>query len=295
MEPRVTNARFALCLALAALGMALGSGCAGEGGPPQVAQPGSPVERPETAGMELCWWIVGDSGEGGVPVNTLLEPYESRPVPLSWRAVEAWHANGLRVMSVPVDDVPALRKSLMPVGAVQTQWLGQATRWTEIARGPALAGPMTIGTDSGPLTLSAGGHLKLAMRCWSTAAAWSPEAAGPTVGALQLEVAPIFMPAPARQVLGQAMGESEPPLMFSRLGLEATLLGEEAILIIAEGPGESAARRNVRGPEDPALPTLGEAILVPERGEARSGRRVVVVLTPSVPRAFRLLATDSVR
>ncbi|MCE7974303.1 MAG: hypothetical protein DYG92_08290 [Leptolyngbya sp. PLA1] len=281
-------------MTLAIIWAALVGGCAG-GGTPHPTQSGSPVERPETAGMELCWWIVGDSGEGGAPINHLLEPYASRPVPLSWRAVEAWHANGLRVMAVPVDDVPLLRKSLMPVGAVQTQWLGQATRWTEIARGPTLAAPLVVGTDSGPLTLSAGGHLKLAMRCWSTAAAWSPEAAGPTVGALQMEIAPIFTPAPARQVLGQMMTEAEPPLMFSRLGLEATLLGEDAILIIAEGPGESATGRNVRGPEDLALPTLGEAILVPERGEARGGRRVVVVLTPSVPRAFRLLATDSVR
>ncbi|MFZ2874145.1 MAG: hypothetical protein WAZ94_06650 [Phycisphaerales bacterium] len=283
-----------LPLTLATLAIALVGGCAGDGAA-QATHPASPAERPETAGMELCWWIVGDSGEGGVAINTLLEPYEARPVPLSWRAVEAWHANGLRVMTVPIDDVPALRRSLMPVGAVQTQWLGQATRWTEIARGPTLAAPMVIGTDSGPLALAAGGHLKLAMRCWSTASAWSAETNGPTVGALQVEIAPIFTPAPARRVLGQTMTEEEPPLMFSRLGLESTLLGEEAILIIAEGPGESSTRRSVRGPEDLDLPTLGEAILVPERGEARGGRRVVVVLTPSVTRAFRLLATDSVR
>jgi len=294
MEPRVNTARGLLSLTLATCAIALVGGCAGDGAA-QASHPASPAERPETAGMELCWWIVGDSGEGGVAINTLLAPYEARPVPLSWRAVEAWHANGLRVMTVPIDDVPALRRSLMPVGAVQTQWLGQATRWTEIARGPTLATPMVIGTDSGPLSLAAGGHLKLAMRCWSTASAWSAETNGPTLGALQVEIAPIFMPAPARQVLGRTMSEAEPPLVFSRLGLESTLLGEEAILIIAEGPGESSARRSVRGPEDPDLPTLGEAILVPERGEARGGRRVVVVLTPSVTRAFRLLATDSVR
>lgn len=264
--------------------------------PAREARPGVAAARPEP-GMDLAWWIVDEGGRDTPALREALRPYESRPVPVSWQAVDVWHANGLRLLAVPLGELDALRARLHIVGPMQNQWLGEATRWTEIARGPRVGGSYALGLDNGPLALR-DGHLRLMMRCWIGPARGDAEGAGP-LAAMQVEMVPEFLPARRPRSISMPGAEDDPasrPLTLSRLFLETCLTGDEALLIVPEGASVQPGREpSGVGPRDATLPSLGETLLA-TADEARNRRaRVIVVLTPSVPRQFRLLPDAQVR
>jgi hypothetical protein len=255
--------------------------------------------RGAAPGVELAWWIVDEGGPGTPALNAALEPYAKRPVPVPWQTVDLWHANGLRLLAVPVGEADALRAKVHLVGPLQSQWLGQATKWTEIARGPRVDGPFTLALDNGPLTLRRG-DLRLLLRCWVAPARSVEDAAAPAPrGALQVEIVPQFVPdapPPTLSLPGGAPADGPRPLTLSRLTLETSLLGDEALLIVPEGEAmlDPAPIAGKKGPADAALPTLGETLLAPSNPSLNRRARVILVLVPVAPAGYRLLA-DQVR
>lgn len=263
----------------------------------------SAASRPEPAGMEVSWWIVDDAPASptSTPIRELLAPFASRSVPVDWRTLEAWRGCGLRVVTVPLAELDGLRGALHFVGPLQNQWLGEAVRPVEIARGPDITRPTTLTLDNGDIVLS-DGDLRLMLRCWAGPSRVTPES-GPGANipaALQLELVPRHEPAEARSEFhGLALDAPRTPLVFSRLTLEAALLGDEAIVLIAERPDVDWSRPAPEGveptvpflgPSIPASLTLGEALLGGANTVQGRRTRAILVLAPSVPRVFRLLS-----
>jgi hypothetical protein len=262
------------------------AGCASQT-PAPAPQP-SPSTRGVAPGLELTWWIIDQSGPHVPSLDAALEPFASNALPVPWKTVDLWHANGLRLVSVPVAKLDDLRASLRSAGPLQTQWLGLTPRWTEIARGPAYGRPSTLGLDGGSIVLR-DGHLRLMLRCWV-----SPGQQVPGLdflpGALQVEVMPEFVPdAPARALALPGEEPNAAPVRFVRLALETTLLTDDALLIVPEGAAVDGPGPDAVGPVEPPLPTLGESMLVSADASLNRLARVVIVLTPTVPREYGLL------
>lgn len=302
-------------LALAAIAATV-SGCASR---PATMTPASPGTREVRAGIELAWWVVDEfpadtdaaKADGPMPgFSQVMSGYEKRPTPVAWRTLEAWRGCGLRVVAVPTAEVDSLRRRLNIVGPTQQQWLGEVPRWTEAARSPSLDAPTLVQMDNGPLQLDPG-TVRLLLRAW---AAPGPMPEGPpadgarTSTVLQLEIVPQVVPRPTPGVLGLSLHarpqREREGVVFSRLTLEASLAGDESLLILPERPeaewsgeSESAAATDSTGvfagaprfgPPEPPLRTLGD-LLMGELSIARGRKpRMILVLTPSVPGEYRL-------
>lgn len=273
------------------------------------SDPASPVVRESMPGVEVSWWIVDDApAEGQPPLRETLAAVARRSVPVSWETLDAWRAGGIRVLSVPMEELDAVRAKMHIVGPLQSQWLGEASKWTEVASSMAANGSFTVSLDNGPITLR-DGRLGLSMRCWTTPDP-GPISIDPKTGlaasmpaALTLELVPRYLPqAPddsGLQLPGTAAPVSE-ALPFDRLRLSAILRGDEALLILPESPetdwsaiDEAPPRQTLvphMGPAVPPAPTLGEALLTDMGAVVGRRARVIVVIQPSVPRRFHILA-----
>lgn len=272
------------------------------------------------AGLEMWVWLVSDPRAPRVlgppdrpppdltvidpraDLEPVLLPYLDRPLPIDPDAARRWADSGLRLVAVPRRDLPRLEAQLRLVGAVQRQWMGQLPIWTQIARGPS-RGPTAATIDAAPQNLPAGAPRLLA-RAWIV----PRHAEGHLAAALRLELVPHIATRDRRPT--RRLDELTPPVTTSpldegatidALALGATLLGEEALLIIPEDPGspwrEPAADAFAPPPPDrpapkgPAEPTaLGPLMLWPTPADADAPRvRQVLVLIPRVPPRFELL------
>jgi hypothetical protein len=305
---------------LVVAGLLIG-GCAG---PKPSPQP-SPGARDARAGVELTWWVVDELpastpeavAAGPAPgFSQVMAAYERRSVPVPWPTLEAWRGCGMRVISVPVGELDGLRRRLNIIGPTQQQWLGEVPRWTEAARSGALRGRATVQMDNGLLTLEPG-TVRLLLRAWSAPGDTTPDASG-TAGALQLEMVPQLVPpaGPGRLSLtpnGSTAAREGDGVVFSRLTLEASLTGAEALLIIPERPdaawsgeparddpapppdGRSGKGPAPLGPAEPPAPTLGELLF--ENLSIAQGRRprMILVITPNVRGEYRLTLAAAAR
>lgn len=271
--------------------------------------PASPVVRDSMPGVEVSWWIVDDApAPGQPPLRETLADLARRSVPVSWESLDAWRAGGIRVLAVPMEELDATRAKMHLVGPLQSQWLGEASRWTEVARSMPAGGLFTVSLDNGPITLR-DGRLGLSLRCWTTpdpAPVFTDEKTGVASrmpAALTLELVPRYLPATRDDTqlrLPNAAEETPGPLPFDRLRLGAILRGDEALLILPESPetdwsnpDAAPVRETVvphQGPRVPSVPDLGEALLTDMGAIVGRRARVIVVIQPSVPRHFQILA-----
>lgn len=281
---------------------------------PGLAAPGRP-------GLSVYLWVLDEStpvaartDDKGVaqaaearqapqarPIPDSLAKYADRPIPFNAGEAGLWRANGLRLISVPVGDVPALRRSLRLTNRIQERWLGEAAAWTELAQGRHFEAPLPVTLDTGPVVLDPG-VMRLLARAWIIPAD-APTESQQARAALQLDLAVQHVPDP--RVLPGTLEAFRPspvvPLeeegvLFTRLSLETALAGGDALVIIPEhpgahpdappGPGE--VRAWTMGPPAPADVLLGDALLSDLAGRGPSGGRVVIVLVPSVPATFGL-------
>lgn len=271
--------------------------------------PASPDSRSQQSGLELTWWLVeelpqSDAAGLAPSLTQVLAEYEKHASPIPWRTLETWRACGMRVLSVPATELDALRSRLHITAPLQQQWLGEVPRWTQAAQA-AVAGGSTVRLDNGPLTLEPG-TLRLLVRAWTAPARLvGPQAAGePAV--LQLEMVPQFVPRPDESFAAQLHRAEEvrptreqEGVAFTRLSLQATLTGDDALIIVPEAPEiawtapepkEDAAEAppSLLGPPVPATPTLGEVLLSGRDSPEQRRTRMILVLTPAVPPEYRL-------
>jgi hypothetical protein len=209
----------------------------------------SPAVRGSENGLELAWWVVtADSAT----LARELAPWLDEPVPADAAAVRAWAANGLRLVSVPVEKLETLRSRLPIVGAIQRQWMGQVPLWTDAVKGPYWPSGATVGLDTGPLRLGPG-RLRLLTRCWTAPVPPAQEGpAGRTAGlrekhvvhaVLHVELLPQHQETegnPGQQDLLKlptaSLGPEEEGLVFRRLALTIEAPPGWAYLIIPESP-----------------------------------------------------------
>jgi hypothetical protein len=295
---------------------------------PQTVHP-SPGERGPAVGVELCWFVVDDDpyddrlavGEGprALPTGTkslveVFAPYANRVIPVSPSTRALWRANGLRLISVPRKDFDQIRESLRLVGGLQQQQVGESTRWMEVAPSPTWKQTQSVVLDDGPLTLGPG-RMRMLMRCWSAPA--SPVAnaeiasdptrrleSGALAGAIQLELVPQHVgTAPPRDltaVLEPKPSEEAKGVMFPRLLLEASLTTDDLLFIVPERADAEWRQHPIEqpdppgshplGPPVPAPPTLGELMLTDLATGAHRNTRLVLVIAPTPPRKYNLLA-----
>jgi hypothetical protein len=192
--------------------------------------------------------------------------------------------------------------------------VGEAPQWMPLFTSPAWGEGQAMVLDDGPLHVGPG-SLRLLMRCWLGPASAAVNAeissdpkrrleGGTLAGAVQLELVPQHVERAARADLQLALKPKQPPeaegFVFSRLLLEASLSTDDVLLIVPERPdaewrprkmaeGEAAAG-SPHGPPVPTEPTLGEVMLTDVASGGYRNTKVVIVVAPSPPRRFNLLA-----
>lgn len=246
---------------------------------------GPPVSRSD-AGLEI---VVFGTTAGSPRFAQVLGSYVDRPLPLPRELESLWSEHGVRIVSVPLNDVPAIIEALQSsgnaVGARERQWLGQAYGWTEAVRGPAIVRPTTIALDSERIQLESGA-LRLLVRGWleplppplglpvgamspSSVVAGAQSAAAPPpqdpIAVLRVEFVPQHLEASSRagdQPFAEPGKARLDPiahgLVFTRLYTKAQLSQDRALLLFAERPGvawsELARSGVVAEPESPIIP-----------------------------------------
>src|SRR5690606_21226998 len=120
--------------------------------------------------LEMRIWVLRDGsalapGEGPMrPLGETLQPYFEAGGACSRAVQERRAANGLRLVSVPLERLGDVQEALGSPGAIQRQWIGEHPQWMELVRGPQSPRQM-VRLDSGLMTLEPG-RLRLLGRCW---------------------------------------------------------------------------------------------------------------------------------
>lgn len=249
------------------------------------------------AGLEVAWFVTSADEQ---TLGAILGKYAGNLVPLSSEQQALWQAHGLRMVSIPLEDVDAVTGELKTSGQSQRQWLGQAYSWTEVVRGPEMPGGRTIALDAERIRLGPGA-LRLLIRDWIEPAPATSESA-PPVAMLRVEIVPQHEDNRARALRADPLGLTPPRiapeeqgLLFSRLYARLSVPSGNAYLIIPERPGvewkvvevdeiESDAPADELVIEEPATeratPKVGEVI----RGGDKSRTGTVHATTPIKPR-----------
>jgi hypothetical protein len=322
----VGRARLLMCWCVVVLMCWCVAGCAHHKPKPP---PTSAGERGPAVGIDLCWFIVDDdpfddnlkTGEArrAFPANSrplaeVMSEYANRVIPVTPATRALWRANGLRLISVPRREFDRVKDSLRLVGAVQQQQVGESARWLDVAPSPSWADNESVMMDDGPVTLGPG-RLRVLLRCWAAPASTLANAeisadparrleTGAVAGAIQLEMVPQHVGKASREDIA-ALLKPKPRIedegvMFSRLLLEASLTNDDLLLVVPERPdaewrpqggvASDAPGAHPMGPAVPSAPTLGELMLTDQASGGHRNARMVLVIAPSPPRRFNLLA-----
>lgn len=276
--------RPALLLALAGL-----ASCAGKkharsddpAAPRQAVAPSdlvqSPVSRAADNGLEVAWWVVTSSDE---EIGRALASYLPAPLPVDPGVAALWEANGLRLVTIPLDEIEEVQSRLSMAGAIQRQWLGQTPSWTDTITGPAWSRNRTFVLDAGRLSLGPG-RLRLLTRCWTVPVPVAPSEADPSpAAALHIELLLQHKEegrGSERASLATEMpGSSEAldaGLVFRRLLAEMTVTQGDAYLILPYKPGVPWGG----APADDATPPSG--------GDGSNGSESTPPTDPSDPQS----------
>lgn len=143
----------------------------------------SPVIRGGEDGLELVWFLARDDGSGtgtldgsavgaGGAVLAALAPYAQR-TPITEDMRSGLARAGLRLVRVPLSDVPGVEASLVRVGPRNRDWLGWALEWREAFRGASVRHDAAVTID-GARALLPEGVLRVLARAWTAPTASPP-------------------------------------------------------------------------------------------------------------------------
>jgi hypothetical protein len=298
---------------MAALVLAMIGSCAHSGERSQLDP--SPGVSGAQSGLELQWWRVDDRNNA---LGRTLARYADRPVPMHESVRTLWQENGLRVVSVPIDELTALRTDMWRQARNQRQndqldgvfrggssdrtgltrvhdeWLGQRPRWTEIASGPVMPSGAVLALDSGRVRLGPG-RVRLLARCWTIPLTGlsSRVPAGLRVElALQwADMAPRRSSQPTLDKVSIARAAQDEGLIFTRFVAEMIAVDGEALVIVTESPNarwDSGVTPPMRLPAG-TIPTIGRALLGDAGGGNLSQAKVVLALMPQIPQDYELI------
>jgi hypothetical protein len=319
----------------AAIAVGVGCATSPDGPSPQLRNtaaqsPGTNARVPPSVvgaerGLEVWSWIVADAAprHGATPmdapgrepiedafslpppvftiiddrltIETALGPFLDRPVPLPDSVRFRWHAAGMRLVSVPVSELPRIQSALRIVGPTQRQWLGEAPMWTDLVRGGS-APAREVVTDEGLTRLQAG-RLQLFGRAWITPDPDGLRADVLPSAALRLELVPQLQPQLTEpQRLLAAAGRTTVDgivkgRVFPSLSLGMYLSGGDAIVIVPDAPSRDWSTDDdelMMVDLRQSMQSLGEALLVNPASRGKPRTRAILVLIPHVPEHFEL-------
>lgn len=298
--------RPARLLALLAAGLACGAmlgGCAWWRQPDRVAMTPdqldddilTPAVLGGDDGLELRWWVVAEEQD---EVARALAPYLAQPSAIDGPLATVWQEHGLRMVRVPLADIPGLRRAMPVLGRVDRQWLGQIPRWTELLQGDLVDAATGLLVGDTRLAMP-DGRMRLLARAWT-----APTPAGPRLRVdMTLQHAPTSADA-LLETFGSArrLSAVQRGSVFRELTANMTLEPGYAYLIVPEDParawttaGAMSSRDwrgwgEIAGPPAPLLPTPGEALLTSlSSGLGDTPLRAIVMLVPRTPDRFSLL------
>lgn len=274
------------------LGAALMAGCGGTAQRTDVAAPGGSGELARPAvelaglGLEVRGWVV-DNRDGRL-ARALSE--REMGAALGSAGDEAWRSCGLRVIEVPVEELPGLHARLA-TGPEQRMWLGQTVQWSPAYSAAETGRSTGVRMPEGELLLEPG-VLRLLVRAWVErgVSAGGAGGAGAEWRRLRVDVLPQNRERFEGALTLDPVDPTKPletGLVFERLRSTWMSDGSRALLLAPAPPEEDwqALARVVGpledggvrvGPFGAPLPTLGESLL----GTGREGFRIVLVLIP---------------
>ncbi len=269
------------------------------------------------SGIEIHWWITSDADHRvGARLARMLEP--ALPQDPALRSL--WRSAGLRLVRAPVSDMIPLERDLPASHMRRHQWVGWATRWTEIFRGRRAGGRAPLIVEGRRISLPMG-TLRVLMRAWP-----GPDPQDHTRAIVRLELA--FQlhhpePAAARSLLEPPTFtplEEEGPV-FRSLTLETSLEDGYIYIITAEAPDidwhasdaepepddvipddvapskpADASTQTAGSSGDPFGPpvssalTIGQAMMTASGSESQIGSaKVLLIILPRAPDRYRLI------
>lgn len=187
------------------------------------------------------WWAARTDSK---TLSETLAPYLRNNAELDARTRALWQANGLRLISVPIDQVDTIRQLLRQSGGVQRQWLGQVPVWTDVIHGVAWPSLQAVEMDNGHLHLGAG-RIRILLRCWTMpvpGSSVSSSASGGIQTAMRAEMLlqhqepPRVDPASIYERPANVSDALSEGLVFSRLAASILLPPDRALLILPEAP-----------------------------------------------------------
>lgn len=262
-------------------------------------------------GLEIRWWVVRDDPAA---IIGALTPYLNQPSEVDAATIARLRNAGLRLVAVPIAELPALRARLPIAGRIDRRWVGQATDWIEGVAGATLAAntPVRIANERIDLT---GGRLRLLARAW-TEPVQTPPRLRIDLAVQQEPTRPIGRGAETRPV--RLRRDVDEGFIFGSSLVEFSADGQFFFLLVPDAPerawkgvheaapnssgaheedardtsgGDSSEPaqwkpeptvnpEQVSGPPAPAVASLGEALLIqsPDPGGARRIRAIVVLV-----------------
>lgn len=230
--PRTSSLRDSaiLLLALAPLAIALPAGCArGRPAGPASSDPESRAGDPSESGrrslseirsagdingIEVRTWSIDPLG---APLSSALTPYtiETAPEGIPIADVQAWRDQGFRLVEVPVPVIDQLETTLPHIDSIRRVWLGQPTRWSEVAARALADDRGALGGQATPV------RAELSVRSWLE----------PGVRRRPIRVELAFT--------GRPLDRSKsPPLLLGDLFLSHRLAPGVALAIVPAAPDE---------------------------------------------------------
>lgn len=260
---------------------------------PGVATRASAVPLPASRGMEMYWWGFDDGGDSAALARKLQE-YISNSVPLSENTRHDWTRNGLRMVSIPRENIPALELALR-VNGVQRKSMGEVSDWATLAAGPPWTGRQQLQMSEGELVLEAG-RLRLIARAWTSPDILEGRNGEPGilryVTRVEMAIQHEERDERPRELFREhtdLRGIHDAGLVLSRTIANFDVWPNEAVLIFPEPPDadlpslatsrpEPPVATAEAGPEIPRMPTAGELLLAGRPLGKGPARRAIIVL-----------------
>lgn len=245
-------------------------------------------------GIELRWWAADDNDNAvAAALASLAEPTAVLPPDLQTR----WNESGLRLVRLPREALPDLRRAAPPASQFSRDWKGWMGQWLPVFRGGVINRPTPFIIDARPRLLGPGAP-RILMRAWP-----APTALGPVVRA---DFAFQFIQdGPGASASADLVPTATPPVrageIINELTAELALDPTFVYVLTCEAPGvdwfspeTSAAASSEPAPGPSAAgggrpATIGELLFAFTLAERSQKRRVIVVIVPELKSDFALL------
>ncbi len=203
----------------------------------------------------------------GTTIGLALRDYDEVETGMDQRTRSRLHANGLRIIAVPIAELENAMNSLVPVSTIQTESIGMLYRWSPLVTGPELPEDYTR-LDSGPLRLSQG-RFRLLARAWIVPDISSASDHDVVEARLRLELLPQHIQVNRRRfehlIDPLPTTIEDAGLLFKRLKASLDIPADHAIVIVPAAPSADwSSLRESNTPDQHASPGDNTPSIGPE-------------------------------